>query len=224
MTTTRRPLPEEIAEALAAEIRDGRLIPGAFLPPEPRLVARFGVSRPVVREATRLLEARGLVEVRRGVGVVVREGPEPNLGDALAARVRADARVLREIWDARMMIEPAVAAAAAERATPEEARAIAEAASALESADDPVGADLAFHAAVMRAAHNPVVAMILEPLGDLLRAERAATLRMGLDAAARGHVRIARAIAAGDAPGARAAMERHLVEARAGLERALEAR
>ena len=198
MTSSRKPLPEEIAEALAAEMRDGRLTPGAYLPPEPRLGARFGVSRPVVRE-----------------------GPEPNLGDALAARVRADARVLREIWDARMMIEPAVAAAAAERATREEARAIAEAAGALESADDPVGADLAFHAAVMRAAHNAVVAMILEPLGDLLRAERAATLRMGLGLAARGHARIADAIAAGDAAGARAAMERHLVEARAGLERAV---
>ena len=103
----------------------------------------------------------------------------------------------------------------------EEARAIAEAAGALESAADPVGADLAFHAAVMRAAHNAVVAMILEPLGDLLRAERAATLRMGLGLAARGHARIADAIAASDAAGARAAMERHLIEARAGLERAL---
>ncbi|HEY8367816.1 MAG TPA: FCD domain-containing protein [Thermodesulfobacteriota bacterium] len=219
----RRPLPEEVASVLAEEIRAGRLSAGAFLPAEPRLVERFGVSRSVVREATRILAARGLVEVRRGVGVVVRDAPDPNLGDALAARIRSDAGVLRDIWDVRMMLEPAVAAAAAERATAEEVDAIARAAEALETASDPVGADLAFHEAVMRASHNRVVALILAPLGDLLRAERAATLRMGLGAAARGHRRIAAAIAARDAAAARAAMAEHLVEARRGLERALAA-
>jgi DNA-binding FadR family transcriptional regulator len=221
VTALRRPLPEEVAGVLSEEIRAGRLPAGAFLPPEPRLTERFGVSRPVVREATRILAARGLVEVRRGVGVVVRDAPDPNLGDALAARIRSDAGVLRDIWDARMMLEPAVAAAAAERATPAEVDAIGRAAAALEEARDPVGADLAFHGAVMQAAHNGVVALILAPLGDLLRAERAATLRMGLDAAARGHLRIAAAIAARDALAARAAMAEHLIEARAGLEVAL---
>jgi DNA-binding FadR family transcriptional regulator len=221
VTALRRPLPDEVAGVLSEEIRAGRLPAGAFLPPEPRLTERFGVSRPVVREATRILAARGLVEVRRGVGVVVRDAPDPNLGDALAARIRSDAGVLRDIWDARMMLEPAVAAAAAERATPAEVDAIGRAAAALEEARDPVGADLAFHGAVMQAAHNGVVALILAPLGDLLRAERAATLRMGLDAAARGHLRIAAAIAARDALAARAAMAEHLIEARAGLEVAL---
>lgn len=221
MSMPRKPLPEEVAGALAAEIREGRLPPGAFLPAEPRLIERFGVSRPVVREATRILEARGLVEVRRGVGVVVRDAPDPNLGDALAARIRADAGTLRELWDARMMLEPAVAAAAAERATPEEVEVVLETAAALESAEDAVGADLAFHAAVLRGAHNSVVALLLEPLGDLLRRERAATLRMGLDLAAAGHRRIAEAIAARDPAAARAAMERHLLEARRGLDEAL---
>ncbi len=221
MSMPRKPLPEELAGVLAEEIRAGTLAPGAFLPPEPRLTERFGVSRSVVREATRTLEARGLVEVRRGVGVVVRVAPDPNLADALAARIRSDARVLRDIWDVRMMLEPAVAAAAAERATPEEVALIARAAAALETAGDPVGADLAFHAAVLEACHNGVVALILAPLGDLLRAERAATLRMGLDAAAKGHRAVAAAIAAGDAGAARAAMAEHLVEARAGLEAAL---
>lgn len=221
VSSSRKALPEEVAGILAAEIRGGSLPRGAFLPPEPRLIERFGVSRPVVREATKILEARGLVEVRRGVGVVVRDAPDPNLVDALAARIRSDARVLRDIWDVRMMLEPAVAAAAAERATPEEVAAIACAAAALESAADPVGADLAFHGAILQGAHNGVVALILAPLGDLLRAERAATLRMGLDVAARGHRRIADAIAARDPAAARAAMAEHLVEARAGLETAL---
>ncbi len=221
MASPRKPLPEEVAGVLAAEIRAGVLPPGAYLPPEPRLGERFGVSRPVVREARKILEARGLVEVHRGIGVVVRDAPDPNLADALAARIRANAGVLRELWDARMMIEPAVAAAAAERATPEEVEAIGRAAEALETADNPVEADLAFHAAVLRAARNSVVSLILEPLGDLLRTERAATLRMGLHAAARGHRAIAAAIAAGDPAAARAAMETHLVEARRGLEEAL---
>ncbi len=224
MSPGRRPLPEEIAGVLASEIREGILPPGAYLPPEPRLGERFGVSRPVVREATRILVARGLVEVRRGIGVLVRDAPEVNLGDALAARIRANAEVLRELWDARMMIEPAVAAAAARRATPEEVEAIRRAADALETADDPVEADLSFHAAVLRAARNSVVAMLLEPLGDLLRTERAATLQMGLELAAAGHHRIAEAIAAGDPAAARAAMESHLLEARGGLEQALAAR
>lgn len=224
MSSTRRPLPEEIAGVLAGEIRDGILPRGAYLPPEPRLSERFGVSRPVVREATRILEARGLVEVRRGVGVLVRDAPDVNLGDALAARIRANAGILRELWDARMMIEPAVAAAAAQRATPEEVSAIAREAEALLTAENPVEADLAFHAAVLRGAHNSVVTLLLEPLGTLLRTERAATLQMGLDLAAAGHRRVAEAIAAGDPAAARAAMEAHLLEARVGLEQALAAR
>jgi GntR family transcriptional repressor for pyruvate dehydrogenase complex len=220
-STPRRALPEELASALAEEIRQGRLAPGDYLPPEPRLVTRFGVSRPVVREATKILEARGLVEIRRGIGVIVRDAPRPNVGDALAARLRADAGLLRELWDARMMIEPAVAAAAAERATADEVATILRTAAALESSDDPVGTDLAFHAAIMRAAHNSVVGLLLDPLGDLLRRERAATLRMGLARAARGHGEVAAAIEARDAAKARAAMERHLLEARAGLDAAI---
>ena len=66
-------LPDQVADALQREIAEGRLRPGEKLPPERLLCAQLGVSRTVIREAVRSLAAKGLVDVRSGGGVWVRQ-------------------------------------------------------------------------------------------------------------------------------------------------------
>lgn len=69
------PLYRQLADALRADIEDGRLAPGAALPVELELCARHGVSRHTAREALRLLSEAGLIARRRGAGTVVAEPP-----------------------------------------------------------------------------------------------------------------------------------------------------
>ena len=79
-------LVEEVSDQLAGAIRSGGLVMDGLLPSERHLAEQFGVSRPVVREATKRLELQGLLEVRQGVGIRV--------VDRLHAPVSAAARLL----------------------------------------------------------------------------------------------------------------------------------
>src|SRR5688572_32774527 len=70
------PLYHQLATSLSAAIAEGRFKPGERLPSEPELARRFGVTRPTVRQATRLLAERRLVEAKRGSGTFVRTPAE----------------------------------------------------------------------------------------------------------------------------------------------------
>ena len=106
-----REKPEVIADELRSMIVSGKLSDGASLGRESDLVDRFGVSRPSLREALRILEAEGLVRVVRGVrgGVVVRQ-PDERITARNAALVLQFRNVtLADVHEARSIIEPAAA-------------------------------------------------------------------------------------------------------------------
>ena len=109
-------LSDQVAEQLSAEIRSGRLAPGAKLPPEARLAEQFAVSRTVVREAVSQLKSLALVESRQGSGVYVSASlPFAPLNfDARHAQSR-DAVV--QMVEVRRALEAEVAALAAQRRT-----------------------------------------------------------------------------------------------------------
>ena len=110
-----RNLSGEVVERIAAEIRSGRLEPGARLPTEQELMAAMGVSRTVVREAVSALRAEGLVTTRQGSGAFV-------AADASRVPFRIDPEGLSSIGDVldvmelRLAIEVEAAALAAEGA------------------------------------------------------------------------------------------------------------
>ena len=117
---------EQMAEAIQESILSGELGGGAVLPTEPELADQFGVSRAVVRDATRILMARGLVEVKHGRGVFVTEPDNESFGEALLLALR---RINATAWDVEQfeqIIFPEVAALVAASASDEEIANIAQ--------------------------------------------------------------------------------------------------
>ena len=106
---TPREKPQQIADELRRQIVSGELGEGDLIGHEPELIERFGVSRPSLREALRILEAEGLISVLRGVqGGVVVHHPDQRLTARTAALVLQTRNVsLADVFEARTVIEPA---------------------------------------------------------------------------------------------------------------------
>jgi GntR family transcriptional repressor for pyruvate dehydrogenase complex len=110
-------LAEQMAETIKDLILSGQLESGEVLPTEPELAEQFGVSRAVVRDATRILMAKGLVEVQHGRGVFVTEPTNQAFGDALMLALQ---RANASAWDVEQfeqILLPEIIAMAAEYAT-----------------------------------------------------------------------------------------------------------
>lgn len=113
-------LSEQVAAEIEASIINGSLNGGDALPTEPEISEQFGVSRAVVRDATRMLAAKGLVEAQHGKGVFVTHSPIAPFGDALMLALR---RMDASNWDIiqfEQMLYPEVIALAAVNASAED--------------------------------------------------------------------------------------------------------
>jgi GntR family transcriptional repressor for pyruvate dehydrogenase complex len=110
-----REKPQQIADELRGLIVSGDLADGESLGREPDLVQRFGVSRPSLREALRILETEGLIRVVRGLhGGVVVQSPDQRMTARTAALVLQARNVsLADVFEARSMLEPLAAKAVA---------------------------------------------------------------------------------------------------------------
>jgi DNA-binding FadR family transcriptional regulator len=103
-----REKPQRIADELRRLIVSGKLSEGDSLGHEPDLVKRFGVSRPSLREALRILEAEGLISVVRGMlgGIVVHKPDERMTARTAALLLQARNVSLADVFDARSLLEP----------------------------------------------------------------------------------------------------------------------
>jgi GntR family transcriptional regulator, galactonate operon transcriptional repressor len=149
--------------------------PGSRLPKEGELADRLQVSRIVIREAMKILEDRGVVEVRAGRGTLT-VAPKPDRVKESLLRLFRDQPIpkiqdMEQILELRQVLEETTASLAAVRASTED---LAEIEAALremkQESDDPdrtVAADLRFHRSVMHAAHNPYIEMVLDPLMEV---------------------------------------------------------
>jgi GntR family transcriptional repressor for pyruvate dehydrogenase complex len=172
---------EEIVRQVRALISDGRLKSGDRLPPERDLAEQFRVSRTSVREALRALESRGLIEIRAGEGAFVRDISVDALVEPLALVILPHREAVGELFEARRLLEPAIAALAARRATPEELgemeRVLDEQAREVGLGRTGVAQDSAFHAALANSAHNRAISRIVNALMDLLTQSREESLQ-----------------------------------------------
>jgi GntR family transcriptional repressor for pyruvate dehydrogenase complex len=198
------------------QILRGRLRPGERLPPECELCDQFEVSRTVVREALLILRQMGLLESRRGVGTFVSEAIPERVSDAVVRLLEVHQVSVWDVHELREILEPALAALAAQRAGEEDLREIVAAMEGLqeEGADQDrfIEADLDFHAAIADATQNSVFRVMLLPILDVsLESRRLGVAIPGaVQLATVHHQRIVGAIRAGDAPRARATMIEHL--------------
>ena len=212
-------LSAEIVDQIKDAIRSGRLKPGDRLPPERDLTSQLGVSRVSVRDALRVLEAHGLVEVRVGArGGAFVTAPAPALvGEGMAHMLMLASLTPAEVTEARHVFELAILPLVCERATDDdlaELDAICERAeAALAGGGHDVGLSTEFHVRLAGAAHNGAVSLIANSLqGPLLMSLRAAKRvapEMG-GAGALEHRAIVDAVRARDPERARAIMAEHL--------------
>jgi GntR family transcriptional regulator, transcriptional repressor for pyruvate dehydrogenase complex len=151
---------DAIASALAERVLSGELAAEDRLPSERRLAVEFGASRPIVREALRSLVERGLIEVEPGRGAFVRGDTGPRRFQPLELEYRRRGTTARQLSETRLMLETEAAALATEHSDADDLAILESALERLESSPTPldrVRNDLAFHAALVAAAHNPVI-------------------------------------------------------------------
>lgn len=213
-SAARPSLVEDITTALSLEIMEGRYDSDKRLPTEPQLSAKFGVSRTVVREATKQLISRGLVEVERGLGVRIVNDLHKPLSRSLELRMPDARDRLEKLMEARGLVEPAVARMAALRATPADLRQLRKVHTSMceaKDADTASELDLEFHRLLTRTAGNEIYELMLESVADLGRESRRATnTETRWQYAISGHEAILAAIEQGDADGAERAMAKHM--------------
>ncbi len=164
-----------IVDQIRALIRQGRLRPGDRLPSERDLCERFGVSRVTVREALRVLEAGGLIDVRVGArgGAFVTLPTNARLGEGLADLLQLSPLTAAEVTEARMVFELGIVPLVVERATEEDLVALErlcegqQAALAEERYNMEMSAE--FHIRVAASTHNKAVEMLVHSFhGPLL--------------------------------------------------------
>ncbi len=214
-------LTDQAVELLESLILDQALPPGALLPSQGALAEQFGVSRLVIREATRTLEARGLLQTAQGKRLVVAAPSPAALSHLLDLAIRRGSDALLDLIDVRLAIEVHAARLAAERSTDDDLEGLEAAIVAMERlpTGDPgplVRVDLDFHFGLVRAARNNLLRLLVEALAEPLRASRIQSFRglrnrgLGVDFVVAAHRAILDALRARDPEGAAQAMSEHL--------------
>lgn len=215
---TRRTVSAEIRERLLAAIRSGELIPGASIPPERVLCDEFGVARTSVREAIQGLMTAGYLERRGNRPVVAERLPAIELSN--------DNRktTVRELFEVRGVIEPAIAELAARRASDDQRTELARlAAENPRDLDEFRAIDRRFHATMSVACGNPLLSEVhAKALAALFGSGEFASLlyaevnRPEVDdiirTATEAHRAIAAALGRGDRKAARRATVDHLAD------------
>lgn len=215
-----RNLTYAMLDRLGRAIVTGQYDQSAF-PTEAYLATEYGVSRSVVREAVKMLGAKGLLTARPRKGTTVQPARSWNLFDAdvlhwLLER-KFSLELLRQFTELRMAIEPAGAALAARYAGDTARAAILAGYRRMEAAeagdDDPLDADIAFHVAVLQASGNPFYAQFRDVVTTALRTSIRFTNRfVGRTASLPHHYAVFAAIEQKQEAAAAAAMEQLIVD------------
>ena len=181
-----REKPQQIADELRRLIVSGELSEGDSLGREPELVERFGVSRPSLREALRILEAEGLISVVRGMlgGVVVHEPDERMAARTAALVLQARNVSLADVHEARTLLEPTavrvVASLRSRRSAVAELRRLID--DQLQAIMDPEAfgrANARFHQRLVALAGNQTLSIVAEMLNEIVARAVTAVSKLG---------------------------------------------
>jgi GntR family transcriptional regulator, transcriptional repressor for pyruvate dehydrogenase complex len=209
---------EAAFEQLISHVVHGNWKPGERIPPERELCQQLGIARTSLREALKAMELIGMLESRVGFGTTICPRSEFLSRPLLWAFTGTNHTELRELLEARAVLERDVAGLAAERATEEDLAAIEETlermAGNIKASEPVLDADMAFHLAIARAAHNEVLGNAAQLLRNLMKYWLDLKLRLPdvPKASMQHHRMIYRAIHDRDVAGAQRLMWEHLHE------------
>lgn len=175
---------EDIIETFKQAIIHGELQPGQRLPSEAELGQQLGVGRGTVREAMKMLEALGVVNIKRGDGTYIVDRPSSALLSPLVFAIMLEAGMGPELLELRSIIEVGYCQLASQKATQEDWDQIKKAHEAFEiyarssewDVDELAQRDLNFHFAILDATHNPLVIKIGRTVEELFFASIRGTL------------------------------------------------
>jgi GntR family transcriptional repressor for pyruvate dehydrogenase complex len=216
MPLARSTLTAGICRKLLSHLMRGEWEEGERIPPERELCQQLGVGRVSLREALKALEVMGMIETRLGDGTFVCRRSEFLSRPLLWAITGSNLTDARELVEARRSIEVELTGFAAERATSEELKELESHLLQMKAALNNAGAfqkaDIEFHLALGRAAHNQILQNALQLIRNLMRQWIGTTLALnGVAAEAlRQHRKIFLAVSRRDSSNAQAAMRHHL--------------
>jgi len=212
---------EQIVQQIEESILKGSLKAGDQLPAERELAIRFGVSRTAVREAVKALREKGLVEAYSGRGTFITDGTSQAVRQSFDLMVKiGQPEGSTDLAEVRSILEPEIAALAAERAEESDRATLREAVAvmdrSLKDADAYIEADLDFHLALAEAAANPLILSLIDSIVGLLREQRLRIFQVegGPQRGQIHHKRILEGMEKRDAKMARDAMKAHLEQVR----------
>jgi GntR family transcriptional regulator, transcriptional repressor for pyruvate dehydrogenase complex len=207
---------EEVFNQIHELIKQGRLRARDQLPSERELAETFKVSRTSVREALRALETQGLIVSRTGAGNFVADLPVESLIGPLARLLIDEKKALADVFEMRKLIEPHIAALAAERASRKDIaqlkRIVAKQIRAVGRGESGVEADAELHLSISRATRNQALQKLVSGLMEMLSRSREESLQTDKRRASSiaTHRRIVAAIEKHDRSKARSEMLRHI--------------
>jgi DNA-binding FadR family transcriptional regulator len=219
---------EDIVRQIEDRVMSGDLRPGDRLPTERELAQQFGVSRTAVRDAARSLAQKGLLEMRPGRGTFIVDQMTQSMRETLDLVMRhRPASGVQELLEVRELLEPEIAALAAQRVSGEGLEALRSLVLRMEQSLDDVDAFVAandvFHRMLTHSTGNSFIIRVIEPIIDMLRRQRA-TSGFVADSPRRAqvhHRRIMAALLDRNPAEVREAMRAHLVQIREDYEAAL---
>ena len=207
---------EEVVSQIHELIRDGKFKAGDQLPSERELAETFQVSRTSVREAIRALETQGLIISRTGMGNFIADLPIESLVAPLAKLLIEEKTALADIFELRKLIEPPIAALAAERATERDIermkKILDKQSEAVSRGETGVKADAELHFAIGQATQNQALEKLVSGLMEITGHSREESLQTPdrRQASIERHRKIVSAINRHDRTSARKAMLLHV--------------
>ncbi len=220
--TKRQDLTTKLLTSFKELLQNGAIVPGTKLPSERELALRFRVSRSSLRQAFKMLDMMGVLSQRVGDGTYLNPNASAILTEPMEFLVLMDGISYHELYEARLVVEPEMAARAAERATAEDVAALRSALKGMERYPRDMSRfielDVSFHAAIFRASGNRVFQLMFGAIQRLLLTGIARTSPLvDYSHTLRFHKAIFSAIDRRQPEEASRAMTEHLLDARAAL-------
>jgi GntR family transcriptional repressor for pyruvate dehydrogenase complex len=219
-------LADQVTERLLEYIEGQHLKPGDLLPSESSLATSFGVSRPVVREALKNLEGKGVIEIVNGKGALVRPIDSDPLRMFFQRAMQMERSTMLELMEIRKGLEVQAVMLAAQRRDETDLRAIRQVVQAMrehmQEVDPYTRLDVDFHLRIATASHNTMMVYLIDSIRDALRSTVAAGLQsrgrdLHIEAVQRTHELLVDTLEKGDVEESMRVMTQHFDEAIAAL-------